>query len=48
MISSKLPELIGLCTRILVMREGRLVGDGPHAEFSEARLMGLMSGVAAE
>ena len=48
MISSELPELIGLCTRILVMREGRLVGDVPRAEFSEARLMGLMSGVAAE
>ena len=48
MISSELPELIGLCTRILVMREGRLVGEVPRAEFSEARLMGLMSGVGAE
>ncbi len=47
MISSELPELIGLCTRILVMREGRLVGEVLRADFSETRLMGLMSGVAA-
>ena len=45
MISSELPELIGLCTRILVMREGRLAGELARADFSEARLMSLMSGV---
>jgi ABC-type sugar transport system ATPase subunit len=47
MISSELPELIGLCTRILVMREGRLAGEVPRVEYSEAKLMGLMAGVAA-
>ncbi len=47
MISSELPELIGLCTRILVMRGGRLAGEVPRAEYSEAKLMGLMAGVAA-
>jgi ABC-type sugar transport system ATPase subunit len=47
MISSELPELIGLCGRILVMRGGQLVGEVPRAEFSEARLMQLMAGVAA-
>ncbi len=46
MISSELPELIGLCGRVLVMREGRLAGELPRAEFSEAALMGLMAGVA--
>lgn len=46
MISSELPELIGLCGRILVMREGHLVGELPRAQFSEAALMGLMAGVA--
>ncbi len=45
-ISSELPELIGLCGRILVMREGKLAGELPRAEFSEAALMGLMAGVA--
>lgn len=44
-ISSELPELIGLCGRILVMREGRLAGELPRAQFSEAALMGLMAGV---
>jgi ABC-type sugar transport system ATPase subunit len=47
MISSELPELLGLCTRILVMREGRLAGEVARAEFGEARLMGLMAGVTA-
>ncbi|WP_415911053.1 ATP-binding cassette domain-containing protein [Oleiharenicola sp. Vm1] len=47
MISSELPELLGLCGRILVMRGGALVGEVPRAEFSEARLMQLMAGVAA-
>ncbi|HWA24839.1 MAG TPA: sugar ABC transporter ATP-binding protein [Lacunisphaera sp.] len=46
-VSSELPELIGLCRRILVMREGRLVGEVPRADFSEAALMQLMAGVAA-
>jgi ABC-type sugar transport system ATPase subunit len=46
-VSSELPELIGLCRRILVMREGRLVGELPRAGFSEAALMRLMAGVAA-
>ncbi|HYC72002.1 MAG TPA: sugar ABC transporter ATP-binding protein [Opitutaceae bacterium] len=47
MISSELPELLGLCTRILVMREGRLVGEVPRKDFSEAGIMRLMAGVAA-
>jgi ABC-type sugar transport system ATPase subunit len=47
MISSELPELIGLCRRILVMREGRLAGEVARAGFSEAALMEIMAGVAA-
>ena len=47
-ISSELPELLGLCSRILVMREGRLAGEVPRAQFSEAALMRLMAGVASE
>ncbi len=46
-VSSELPELIGLCGRILVMREGRLAGELPRERFSEAALMQLMAGVAA-
>ena len=44
-ISSELPELIGLCGRVLVMRGGRLAGELPRAECSEAALMRLMAGV---
>lgn len=46
-VSSELPELIGLCRRILVMREGRLAGEVQRPDFSEATLMRLMAGVAA-
>ena len=45
-ISSELPELIGLCGRILVMRQGRLAGELSRAHFSEAALLRLMAGVA--
>lgn len=34
-ISSELPEVIGLSDRILVMREGRISGELRRAEFSE-------------
>ncbi|AOS43549.1 Ribose import ATP-binding protein RbsA [Lacunisphaera limnophila] len=46
-VSSELPELIGLCRRILVMRNGSLAGEVARADFSEAALMRLMAGVAA-
>ncbi|HVZ66332.1 MAG TPA: sugar ABC transporter ATP-binding protein [Lacunisphaera sp.] len=46
-VSSELPELIGLCRRILVMRAGRLAGEVQRPDFSEAALMRLMAGVAA-
>lgn len=48
MVSSELPELLALCRRILVMRNGRLVGDIPRAEASEASLMRLMAGVDSD
>ena len=46
-VSSELPELIGLCRRILVMREGRIAGEVSRDDFSEATLMRLMAGIAA-
>jgi ribose transport system ATP-binding protein len=38
-VSSELPELIGLCSRILVMREGELVADVPGEEATEFELL---------
>jgi ribose transport system ATP-binding protein len=38
-VSSDLPELIGLCHRILVFSNGRITGDLPRGEFSEERIL---------
>jgi inositol transport system ATP-binding protein len=42
-ISSELPELMALCDRIVVFREGRVTGVVPAADASEAALMDLMA-----
>lgn len=39
--SSELPELLGLCDRILVLADGRLAGALTRAEATEARIMML-------
>ena len=38
-ISSELPEVIGLSDRILVMREGRITGELQRGEFTEERVL---------
>jgi ribose transport system ATP-binding protein len=40
-ISSDLPELLGICDRIAVMCEGRLTGIIPRGEASQERIMTL-------
>ncbi|MEI7837737.1 MAG: sugar ABC transporter ATP-binding protein, partial [Planctomycetota bacterium] len=47
LISSELPEVLNLSTRILVMRQGRLVGDLPRHGTTQETLMRLMAGVDA-
>jgi ABC-type sugar transport system ATPase subunit len=47
MISSELPEVINLATRILVMREGRLVAEVKRADATQEHLLRLMSNVKA-
>ncbi|HPJ98998.1 MAG TPA: sugar ABC transporter ATP-binding protein, partial [Candidatus Hydrogenedentes bacterium] len=44
MISSELPEVLGMCDRILVMHEGRLAGELPRAEADQERIMRLATG----
>ena len=44
MVSSELPELLVLCDRILVMREGSLTGELPGAGATEAAVMRLAVG----
>ncbi|MBI5670507.1 MAG: sugar ABC transporter ATP-binding protein [Chloroflexi bacterium] len=43
-VSSEFPEIIGLADRILIMVEGRLVGEVPAAQATEQQLMLLSSG----
>ena len=38
-ISSYMPELMAICDRILVMRNGRIVADLPREEFDEEKLL---------
>ncbi len=39
MISSEMPELLGMCDRIYVMNEGAIVGEFPAAEASQEKIM---------
>ncbi len=48
LISSELPELINLSTRILVFRNGRIVGEVGRAEATQEVLMRLMAGLTSE
>lgn len=45
MISSELPELIGVCDRILVFHHGRIMGEVMRKDFSEERIMALAAGI---
>jgi ABC-type sugar transport system ATPase subunit len=44
LISSELPEVLHLSTRIIVLRAGRVAGELPRAEATQDRLMRLMAG----
>ena len=45
LISSELEEIIGLCTRVLVMREGKIVGEMEGASINEEEIMLCAAGV---
>jgi ribose transport system ATP-binding protein len=40
-ISSELPEVVGLCDRVLVMREGRIAGELAKSDISQESIMTL-------
>lgn len=44
LISSELPEVLGMCDRILVMHAGRITGELPAAEASQESIMRLAVG----
>jgi putative multiple sugar transport system ATP-binding protein len=39
LISSELPEILGVCDRIYVMRDGKIVGEVPASEASQEMIM---------
>jgi rhamnose transport system ATP-binding protein len=45
LISSELPEILGMSDRVLVMREGRLVAEVPRDEATEERIIQAAAGV---
>ncbi|MEA4906489.1 MAG: D-xylose ABC transporter ATP-binding protein, partial [Anaerolineaceae bacterium] len=48
MVSSDLPELIGMCDRIIVMHQGRITGELQREAFSEERILAYAAGVGCE
>ena len=48
LISSYLPELINLCDRVLVLRDGAIAGELQRDELSEERIAELATGVRTQ
>jgi len=46
MVSSELPEVLGVSDRVLVMREGRIVGEFTRAEATQDKIMRAATGQA--
>jgi ribose transport system ATP-binding protein len=45
LISSEMEEILGLCNRVIVMREGRITGVLEADEMSEAEIMFYATGL---
>jgi ABC-type sugar transport system ATPase subunit len=48
MISSDLPELIGMCDRILVMHQGEIKGELLPEEYSEELILSFATGIRSQ
>lgn len=44
MVSSEMPEVIGMSDRVLVMREGKIGGELARAELTQEGIMQIASG----
>jgi ABC-type sugar transport system ATPase subunit len=47
-VSSDLPELIGICDRIIVMYHGRIKGEVEKDDFGERNILALASGISVD
>ena len=47
-ISSELPEIIGICDRVVVMQEGKKITELPHQEFTEEKILHFAMGGTEE
>jgi ABC-type sugar transport system ATPase subunit len=45
LISSELPELLSLSSRVLVLRNGRLRGELPRGQATQESVLRLMAGL---
>ncbi|MDR2247310.1 MAG: ATP-binding cassette domain-containing protein, partial [Treponema sp.] len=48
MISSEMPELLGMCDRIYVMSKGKIVAELKRGEFSQELIMQYATGNATD
>ncbi|WP_183807610.1 sugar ABC transporter ATP-binding protein [Mycoplana azooxidifex] len=46
MVSSEIPEIMGMSDRVIVMREGRMVGQFERAELSAEKLVRAAAGIS--
>jgi rhamnose transport system ATP-binding protein len=45
MVSSEIPEILGMADRVIVMREGRIVAETPRADLTPERLVRQAAGL---
>ena len=48
MISSELPEILGMSDRVMVMREGKIIAEYPRAQATQERIAGAMMAAKAD
>jgi rhamnose transport system ATP-binding protein len=46
MVSSEIPEIMGMADRVIVMREGRIVGRFERSELSAEKLVRAAAGIS--
>ena len=48
LISSELPEIVGMCDRVAVMHEGRISGELAGADVNETAIIHLAAGMSPD